>query len=151
VRISLYFPSKREDVDRIINEAFIVGMSKSFPEKGNGRKKGKSNPGYWANHYRVYLKDEDYSGKFRKTPVEIQVTSVLMHSWAEIEHDLVYKPKNGKLSWKEHKILAGLNALIIAGEIALEKLQKAISERISARKTLDKKNKVKRLNKPDQA
>jgi ppGpp synthetase/RelA/SpoT-type nucleotidyltranferase len=24
--------------------------------------------------------------------VEIQVASVLMHAWAEVEHDLVYKP-----------------------------------------------------------
>ncbi len=72
-----------------------------------------------------------------------------MHSWAEIEHDLVYKPKNGRISWKEHKILSGVNALVIACEIALEKLQKTIAERASERDERKKRRDIKLLQSPD--
>ncbi len=49
-----------------------------------------------------------------------------MHSWAEVEHDLVYKPINGKLSDEEYAILDEINGLVLSGEIALERLQKAM-------------------------
>ena len=151
VRIALYFPNERDDVDRIIREKFNVVKCKSFPEKNSSkRKRPKINRAeYWANHYRVYLKESDFSEKFRNTMIEIQVASVLMHSWAEIEHDLVYKPKNGRISWKEHKILSGVNALIIAGEIALEKLQKAIAERSSVKENRKREKEIKMLEAPD--
>ena len=150
VRIALYFPNEREDVDRIIREKFNVVNCKNFPENSGKKRPKLKRSEYWANHYRVCIKDNDYSSRFKNTLVEIQVASVLMHSWAEIEHDLVYKPKNGRLSWKEHKILAGLNALIIAGEIALEKLQKTMSDRIKVRESR-KKDETKLLSSPDEA
>ena len=151
VRIALYFPNERDDVDRIIRENFNVVKCKSFPENRDKKKKRPkiNRAEYWANHYRVYLKDSDFSNKFKNTMIEIQVASILMHSWAEIEHDLVYKPRNGRISWKEHKILSGVNALIIAGEIALEKLQKAIAERAAERDSRKQKNDVKMLQSPE--
>ena len=150
VRIALYFPNERDDVDRIIREKFNVVKCKSFPDENNSkRKRPKINRAeYWANHYRVYLKGNNFSDNFRNTMIEIQVASVLMHSWAEIEHDLVYKPKNGRISWKEHKILSGVNALIIAGEIALEKLQKAMAER-SPKEGRKREKEIKMLEAPD--
>ena len=45
-----------------------------------------------------------------------------MHAWSEVEHDLVYKPLNGTLSEEELAILDELNGLVLAGEIALERL-----------------------------
>jgi hypothetical protein len=54
-----------------------------------------------------------------------------MHAWAEVEHDLVYKHLQGKLSENEYAILDELNGLIIAGEIALERLQKAGEARVT--------------------
>ncbi len=153
VRIALYFPNERDAVDRIIREKFNVVKCKTFPEKNDRkRKRPKINKAeYCANHYRVYLKDSDFSDKFRNTMIEIQVASILMHSWAEIEHDLVYKPKNGRISWKEHKILSGVNALIIAGEIALEKLQKTIAERAAEREKRRKKKEMKLLAPPEKS
>jgi hypothetical protein len=55
-----------------------------------------------------------------------------MHAWAEVEHDLVYKPLQGALSEDEYAILDELNGLVIAGEIALERLQRAGEARIAA-------------------
>jgi ppGpp synthetase/RelA/SpoT-type nucleotidyltranferase len=55
-----------------------------------------------------------------------------MHAWAEVEHDLVYKPQEGELSGEELSILDELNGLVIAGEIALERLQRSGEARVAA-------------------
>lgn len=49
---------------------------------------------------------------------EIQVASLIMHAWSEVEHDLIYKPMQGTLSEEELSILDELNGLVLAGEIA---------------------------------
>ena len=68
--------------------------------------------------------------KYAEARIEIQVASVLMHAWSEVEHDLVYKPLQGTLSDEELAILDELNGLVLAGEIALERLQSAGNERV---------------------
>jgi hypothetical protein len=55
-----------------------------------------------------------------------------MHAWAEVEHDLVYKPLGGDLSEEEYATLDQLNGLVIAGEIGLETLQKAGETRVAS-------------------
>jgi len=55
-----------------------------------------------------------------------------MHAWSEVEHDLVYKPLQGELSEDEYAILDELNGLVLAGEIALERLQRAGDVRVSS-------------------
>ncbi len=101
VRIALYFPTEREEVDRLILNAFEVIAKKPFPDTDQNPNYQKRFSGYWANHYRVKIKKEDADQRFCDTIVEIQVASVLMHAWSEIEHDLVYKPNGGELSQEE--------------------------------------------------
>jgi hypothetical protein len=55
----------------------------------------------------------------------------LMHAWAEVEHDLVYKPYEGELSDEEYSLLDQLNGLVLAGEIGLEQLQRAGEARVA--------------------
>ena len=55
-----------------------------------------------------------------------------MHAWSEVEHDLVYKPLEGRLSAPEYALLDQLNGLVLAGEIALEQLQLAGDARLTA-------------------
>ncbi|MGG3797714.1 hypothetical protein [Metabacillus fastidiosus] len=69
--------------------------------------------------------------RYGTAQIEIQVASVLMHAWSEVEHDLAYKPFSGQLSESEYAILDELNGLVLSGEIALERLQSAVKERIS--------------------
>jgi hypothetical protein len=91
-------------------------------------------PGYQAAHYHVRLKEEQLSDERRpyaRARIEIQVASVLMQAWAEVEHDLVYKPNSGDLSEDEHAILDELNGLVLAGEIALQRLQRAVKRRVA--------------------
>lgn len=128
-RVSLYFPSERDIIDEVINELFNVKRTKKFPNEAHTPKYEKRFSGYWATHYRIKLKEEDSTKRYLETIAEIQVASVLMHAWSEVEHDLVYKPFSGNLSKEELAILDEINGLVLSGEIALERLQSAMSER----------------------
>lgn len=141
VRIALYFPGDIDEVHKIIKGRFKILRSKTFPEK---RLKSKTHStdyqkrfsGYSARHYRLSLKSSDLAPdkkRYSKLPVEVQVASVLMHGWAEVEHDLAYKPLSGILSEDEWAILDELNGLVLAGEISLERLQRAVKVRVRRR------------------
>ena len=137
VRIALYFPNERDAVDQLINNAFNIVSKKSFPDQKQNLTYKKRFSGYWATHYRVTLKPGNNKSRYNNSIVEIQVASVLMHSWSEIEHDLVYKPTNGDLSEEELQILDEINGLVLVGEVALERLQKAISKRTTKVNTIE--------------
>ena len=134
VRVALYFPAEREEVGRVIRSLFVlVSDPKEFPTPGQPSYK-KRFSGYGATHYRVRMPEtllNESQKSYSEAKVEIQVASVLMHAWSEVEHDLVYKPLQGKLSDDEYAILDELNGLVLAGEIALERLQRAGEHRVS--------------------
>ncbi len=138
VRVALYFPSDRNKVDTIIKDSFqLLSNPKVFPSNAKTPTYEKRFSGYWAKHYRVKLKENtlsDSQQRYALAKTEIQVASVLMHAWSEVEHDLVYKPLNGNLSNEELAILDELNGLVLAGEIALERLQAAGASRIAKEK-----------------
>lgn len=130
IRIALYFPSDRGIVDENVEDLFDIKKRKDFPESSHNPKYTKRFSGYWATHYRVTLRSTNKEHKrYHNTLFEIQVASVLMHAWAEVEHDLVYKPLSGGLSDEELALLDQINGLVLAGEIALEQLQKAMTKR----------------------
>ena len=128
VRIALYFPGDLYKVQQFIESTFMVRECKVFPETFENQRDQemeykKRFSGYWATHYRINIKEKDLpenNKKYADTIIEIQVASALMHAWAEVEHDLVYKPYSGELSYEEYQILDELNGLVLAGEIALE-------------------------------
>ena len=155
-RIALYFPSDAQRLEKVIEKDFNIVKRKCFPEPleknpecGDCGKcencqdpqftvckrkvyKGYDNrrfDGYCADHYRVRLK-----GSFAKIiddpTIEIQVASVLMHAWSEVEHDLAYKKKRGEVSQEEYEALDEINGLVIAGEIALNRLNRLFQQRI---------------------
>ncbi len=139
VRIALYFPGDLAKVRQFIENNFVVKECRSFPEAEDqddilSTDYIKRFSGYWATHYRVYMKYENLSHenkKYAKTMIEIQVASAIMHAWAEVEHDLVYKPFSGELSYEEYQILDELNGLVLTAEIALQRLQTAVKNRVS--------------------
>jgi ppGpp synthetase/RelA/SpoT-type nucleotidyltranferase len=138
VRIALYSPGDAATVGERICQQFTVRHTRPFPDRradAEARLVGAAS-GYLATHYRVLLDAESLSGADKGLsgdPVEIQVASLLMHAWSEVEHDLRYKPLSGKLSPAEEMLLDGLNDLITAGETTLIRLQRATSERIEGR------------------
>ena len=133
VRVALYFPAERDQVGGLINRLFHVDESRSFPKPSETRT-DKRFSGYSALHYRVRLRLRagESDQRYAAAKIEIQVASVLMHAWSEVEHDLVYKPAQGELSPVEHSLLDQLNGLILVGEMALEQLQKAGESRVAS-------------------
>jgi ppGpp synthetase/RelA/SpoT-type nucleotidyltranferase len=134
-RVALYFPAERGQVDKLIKQLFVLTEPpKEFPASSSPSYK-KRFSGYWATHYRVQLREQSLNEtqkRYSEARIEIQVASVLMHAWSEVEHDLAYKPLEGHLSEEEYAILDELNGLVMAGEIALERLQKAGEARVAA-------------------
>lgn len=88
IRIALYFPFQDKMVHEIINRLFKIKEEKNFPNNDT-LNQGKRFSGYGAKHYRIQLKQDK---KYENKMAEIQVASVLMHAWSEVEHDLIYKP-----------------------------------------------------------
>lgn len=89
VRIIFYFES---DTDKFIKE-----INQEISDQLIIDNKNKPS-GYTAKHVIVSLGPErlilkEYK-KFEKLKCEIQLTSILHHVWAEIEHDLIYKNIN---------------------------------------------------------
>lgn len=115
------------EIDHIIREVFDINEVKNFPTVGKSQ-------GYTAIHYRGSLKTSlltDQQQRYSKANIEIQIASLLMHAWAEVEHDIVYKPLQGKISKEEENALNELNSIVLQGEKALEKLQQAALRRNS--------------------
>ena len=145
VRVALYFPGQRDRVNQLVLALFTpLQTAKTFPEgtlapfvTTEGVPYEKTFSGYRATHHRVRLNEStlvDDDRRFAAARIEIQVASVLMHAWAEVEHDLVYKPLSGALSTSEHYILDELNGLVLTGELSLERLERAMDQRIQAAK-----------------
>lgn len=162
VRVALYFPGQMDEVEQVIRATLDVKKCKRFPsEKGSDESSvGSTKPdstsaggpgkvpgasvhpqrfsGYGARHFRVNIPESRLSagqGRYATALVEVQVASVLMHAWSEVEHDLVYKPLEGELSSSEYALLDQLNGLVLAGEIALEQLQQAGDARVTVATT----------------
>lgn len=135
VRVALYFPAEREQVAGVVGRLFTeYSPRKVFPDDADLPVKDKRFSGYSAVHYRVRLLPSavnESERRYSSANIEVQVASVLMHAWSEVEHDLVYKPFEGKLSDEEYALLDQLNGLVLAGEISLERLQKAGESRVA--------------------
>lgn len=132
MRVALYFPNDREKVRTLIYQLFDVEKEKQFPEEQRQNETyTRKFPGYCATHYRIYLK-HSVNTKLGRQRIEIQVASLLMHAWAEVEHDLTYKQKKGTVSYDEHESLDEINGLVLAGELSLQRLQRISELRIAS-------------------
>lgn len=117
VRVALYFPHDQEKVEQIIKSQFQLAREpKVFPRDASP----EDGQGYKAVHYVVF---------WEGTVVEIQVASVLMQAFQEVNHDLGYKPQMGALSNVELQIIEQLGTLAIAGESTIDQLQAEIERR----------------------
>lgn len=135
LRIILYY---QDDVDKIINlikDNFIIDLKNST----NKADLYSSNEfGYLSIHYIITLDDkrnklpewETYS----KLKAEIQIRTVLQHSWASISHELTYK-KDYEIPKELQRKLFRLAGLF---ELADEQFLKIRDEHDSLKKTIEK-------------
>lgn len=138
IRVSLYFPGDRNKTGDLISDQFAIESIRHFPEQSSPPTYNRRFSGYWATHYRARLKEDTLTQaqkRYSSARLEIQVASLLMHAWSEVEHDLIYKPLQGGLSEEELAIIDELNGLVLSGEIALERLQIAGNKRILNKKS----------------
>lgn len=94
--------------------------------------------GYSADHARVKLFPDQAKGLpdwKEDQVVEIQVVSVLLHAWAEVEHDITYKSIKADAGMEERQILDCLNGQILSAEMLLNQLHSVHTSRV---KSLDR-------------
>ncbi len=94
IRIIVYYQTDIDKIDKLIKENFDVDTLNSI-DKSTILKSNEF--GYLSNHYiirinssRVHLPEWN---KFKELNAEIQLRTVLQHSWAAISHELEYKSK----------------------------------------------------------
>lgn len=153
-RIALYFPGDTSRIRYILQEYFdcigqpkyrppIVGSNHPLVQPNTTVHVRKIYPGYdnrrfdgyMAVHHRIRYKTP-LSDLIPNPDIEVQVASVLMHAWSEVEHDLAYKKMTGAVSREEYECLDEINGLVIAGEIALNRLNRLSKQRQRMLKTL---------------
>ncbi|MBR1478086.1 MAG: hypothetical protein IJ608_09030 [Lachnospiraceae bacterium] len=85
-RVICYFSSDMDRAAELISKAFRVDFDKS---KDKRKLIDARSFGYQALHYICALNEDE--GELSNLWFEIQIKTILQHSWAEIEHDLGYK------------------------------------------------------------
>ncbi|KAI0020003.1 hypothetical protein F4780DRAFT_395238 [Xylariomycetidae sp. FL0641] len=93
-RISLYFPGDVEKVIGVLQDTFDVVRVHDKP--GQNTRRGSAS-GYRATHVIVKLEASDPGNRphWREAQdlvVEIQLATIVMHAWSEIENNMIYKP-----------------------------------------------------------
>ncbi|NOS94402.1 MAG: hypothetical protein HOP30_21010 [Cyclobacteriaceae bacterium] len=94
IRIIVYYQTDIDKIDKLIRDNFKVDLLNSIDKSTILR---SNEFGYLSNHYivrinsaRVHLPEWK---KFKELNAEIQLRTVLQHSWAAISHELEYKSK----------------------------------------------------------
>jgi len=100
-------------------------------------------PGYQAQHLHVRFKKEhtprdapeDYHTRDIPDHMEIQIQSLVIHAWAEIEHDVWYKPAfremNDEHRQRTQRLLDALNGHMMTAGLLLDQLDQQYQQRIT--------------------
>ena len=108
VRIICYFSDQVDQIAELVRESLVIDPKNSVD------KRELLDPtafGYMSLHFICTLpKNAGYPEKLCELSFEIQIRTVLQHTWAEIEHDLGYKTEFGipKKVRREFSRVAGL-------------------------------------------
>ena len=135
VRIATYLEGDREDVVKLVCEAFGLVTFNQGEQNPDPKDNNKYAKYYQATHCQVLLKQEhieqDNNFNLEGASCEVQVCSMLRHVWNEIEHDIGYKPLSGVLSATELDCLDALGNLVRSGDKIIGALMRAQETRIS--------------------
>ncbi|MFD2602404.1 GTP pyrophosphokinase [Flavobacterium suzhouense] len=136
LRIVCFYPTDLQRIAQVIAQEFDV--IESIDKTGNFE---PDRFGYRSHHYIVKIK-EDWAKapnyrNLENLKAEIQVRTILMHAWADIEHKLAYKKKED-IPIAFRRKLYQLSALL---EIADGQFQDLKNEKEDFRKSLISENK----------
>lgn len=162
VRIALYFPSQQKDVIRLLQQLFVpllVKIYNSIPisdpsprDSSQATSEDEESimtdvptqhifrpTGYHAVHLHMGASAGDSLAKHNPVTepavFEIQITTLLMHAWSEVDHDLAYKCHGEKPSTEETRVLSEINRNIVASEGLLRQLEELVQNRNISRRT----------------
>ncbi len=133
VRIIVYYQTDIDKIDSLIKENFELDLNNSV-DKSTILKSNEF--GYLSNHYiikinsiRSHLPEWE---KFKDLNAEIQLRTVLQHSWAAISHELEYKSKFDVPDLLKRKLfrLAGLFELADEQFVQVKQKQFELSQAI---------------------
>lgn len=128
IRITTYFESEVDKVKDIIERELEIDTENSVDKR---KLHDPDRFGYMSLHYVVKLTPSRLSlpeySSFKDMKAEIQIRSILQHTWAEIEHDLGYKskysvPKNLKRRFSQ------LSSLLELADREFLEIRKGISD-----------------------
>ena len=109
-----------ELVKETLDENFYIREQTQHPKEEQNANSRKSRfQGYNALHFyltRRIAKDDQYSDLV----IEIQLMSLMMYAWSQLEHDFGYKPLNGELSENVRSILEAIKGLANVQELLLQ-------------------------------
>ena len=121
VRVICYYPSDLEKISALINREFNVIESIDKADL-----LGPDKFGYRSLHFIVTIKDEWLNAPnyrdLSNLKAEVQVRSILMHAWADIEQKLAYKKKE-YVPEKFRRNLARISALLEDADERLDSLR----------------------------
>ena len=109
-RIALYYPGDRKRTAQLILQKLNPYSARTHPDEDEQDTGGGV---YHAQHHRALFNQETL-GERR---VEIQISSVLMHAWAEIGHDDIYHESEIPPSADELSLSKDINALVQAASV----------------------------------
>ena len=92
IRVITYYTDTVDQISKLIENEFIIDRDNSIDKR---KSLDPKRFGYRSLHYVVqidpkYVKAQEYL-KYHNLKLEIQISSILQYTWAEIEHDLGYK------------------------------------------------------------
>jgi len=126
-RIVTYFEDDIDIIENIIKTEFEIDNENSIDK----RKMEVDKFGYRSVHYVVSLNKErlkltEYKD-YKRIKFEIQIRSILQHSWAEIEHDIGYKGAS-EIPSSAKRTFYRVAALLEQADIEFTKLRLEIKE-----------------------
>jgi len=138
IRIALYHPNDLEKVEDILKNRLVeVKPPQDWPDQrfgpfpyptldGLASRRQSLFPGYFSRHYRVKLREGDVTEPaVEGKTLEVQLMTLLMHAWAKMHYELIYKPRPGipQVDENDERLLDISNGVILAGEQVLRQIQ----------------------------
>ncbi|MEJ8758536.1 RelA/SpoT domain-containing protein [Pontibacter sp. H259] len=126
-RIITYFEDDIDKIAELINKEFQIDKENSIDK----RQLETDKFGYRSLHFVFSIRAErlkltEYK-KFAGLKAEIQIRSILQHSWAEIEHDLGYKGA-GEIPKTARRTFYRVAALLEQADIEFVKLREQVRQ-----------------------
>ena len=92
-RVITFFADDVDKIGKLVEQTFVIDWDRSSDKRALIK---ADTFGYLSLHYICSLRPEDgYSEELSRKRFEIQIRTILQHTWAAINHDLGYKSEFG--------------------------------------------------------